>query len=107
LIGILDRVLIESIGDAFAGLTTPGRRTLIVRVRDLVAMRDESLDRFLALLDAYRAAGNRVFIDATPAWRKIVRGRNPRFDESSLAERPGVRRQIIICHSTDRRAGAA
>jgi hypothetical protein len=107
LIGILDRVLIESISDAFAGLTAPGRRTLVVLVRDLVAMRDESLDRFLALLDAYRTAGNRVFIDGTPTWRKTVRGRGPNFEESTLIAESSVRRQIIICHSADKRAGAA
>jgi hypothetical protein len=107
LVGTLDRVLIESITDAVAGLTAPGRRTLIFMVRDLVAMRDESLDRFLATLDAYRAAGNRVFIEATPSWRKIVRGRGPQFDASASADGLNTRRQVIICHSSDKRAGAA
>jgi hypothetical protein len=107
LIGILDRTLIESFTDAFAGLTAPGKRTLIIVVRDLLAMRDESLDRFLATLEAYRAAGHRVLVDATPTWRKIVRGRGPIFDESSTVDGPSARRQIIICHSVDKRAGAA
>jgi hypothetical protein len=107
LIGILDRVLIESISDAVAGLTATGRRTFIVLVRDLVAMRDESLDRFLATLDAYRAAGHNVFIDSTPAWRKIVGRRTPQFERSAPVDDRGARRQIIICHSLDRRAGAA
>jgi hypothetical protein len=107
LIGTLDRVLIESISDAIAGLTAPGRRTLIVVVRDLVAMRDESLDRFLATLDAFRAAGNRVFIDATPTWRKVVRGREPSFEASTSVEERSSRRQVIICHSLEKRAGAA
>jgi hypothetical protein len=107
LIGTLDRVLIENISDAIAGLTAPGRRTLVVLVRDLVVMRGESLDRFLTMLDAYRAAGNRVFIDATPAWRKIVRGSGPKFEDSALTDGLTARRQIIICHSIDKRAGAA
>jgi hypothetical protein len=76
-------------------------------VRDLVAMRDESLDRFLAVLDAYRRAGHRVFINSTPTWRKIVRGRSPRFEDSAIADGRSTRRQLIICHSTDKRAGAA
>jgi hypothetical protein len=107
LIGILDRVLIESISDAIAGLTAPGRRRLIVVVRDLVAMRDESLDRFLATLSAFRSAGNEVFIDSTPTWRKTVRGRGPSFDDAGVAEGRSARRQVIICHSLDKRAGAA
>jgi anti-anti-sigma regulatory factor len=106
-IGVLDRVLVESISDAFAGLTAPGNRTLIVMVRDLVAMGDASLDRFLAMLDAFRTAGNRVLIDATPTWRKMVRGRGPQFEEVTAAKGLGARRQIIICHSSDKRAGAA
>jgi hypothetical protein len=107
LIGILDRVLIDSFTDAFANMTSPGKRTLVVLVRDLVAMRDDSLDRFLATLEAYRAAGHRVFIAATPTWRKIVRGRGPCFDESTPVDVKTARRQIIICHSTDKRSGAA
>jgi hypothetical protein len=107
LIGMLDRVLIESTSDAFAGLTAAGGRTLIVRVRDIIAMRDESLDRFLALLDGYRSAGNRVLIESTPTWRKVVRGLTPQFAESTPAQNLNARRQIIICHSVDKRVGAA
>jgi hypothetical protein len=107
LIGILDRKLIDSFAEAFGGVAASGKRTLVVLVRDLVAMRGESLDRFLATLDAYRAAGHRVRIAATPAWRKIVRGRGPSFEESSSLEVRNARRQIIICHSTEKRAGAA
>jgi hypothetical protein len=107
LIGILDRVLIESISDAIAGLTAPGRRTLVVVVRDLVVMRDESLDRFLATLEAFRTAGNQVFIDSTPTWRKVVRGRGTQFEDSSGSEGRSARRQVIICHSLDKRAGVA
>ncbi len=107
LIGTLDRILIENFNDAFVGLAAPGKRTLIVMVRDLVAFRDESLDRFLATLEAYRAAGHRVVIDSTPAWRKIVRGRDRNFEQSTPVEGARARRQIIICHSLDKRAGAA
>jgi hypothetical protein len=106
LIGILDRVLIESFTDACAGLTATGRRTLIFLVRDLVAMRDESLDRFLATLQAYRSAGHGVYVEATPTWRKTVRGRGPLFDESNRVVGLSARRQIIICHSADKRGGA-
>jgi hypothetical protein len=106
-IGILDRFLIESFAEAFGNLAALGKRTIVVLVRDLIAMRGESLDRFLAILDEYRAAGHRVRIAATPAWRKIVRGRGPSFDESTPLEVRNARRQIIICHSTDKRVGAA
>jgi hypothetical protein len=107
LIGILDRALIESFADAFTGLTAPGKRTLIVLVRDLVAMRDDSLDRFLATLEAYRAAGHRVFVESTPSWRKTVRGLGAAFEPIPPDEGRTTRRQIIICHSMDRRVGAA
>jgi hypothetical protein len=107
LIGILDRSLLESFSDAFAGLTAPGRRTLIVLVRDLVVMRDESLERFLTTLERFRAAGNRVCIESTPAWRKIVRGRQTQFEESTSIQGRSARRQVIICHSVDKRIGAA
>jgi anti-anti-sigma regulatory factor len=107
LIGILDRVLIESFTDTFAGLAAGGSRTLIVLVRDLVVMRDDSLNRFLATLDAYRAAGHRVFIDGSPTWRKTVRGMGPHFEPSDPAHGRSARRQVIICHSMDKRSGAA
>ncbi len=107
LIGMLDRVLIESFSDACAGLFAPGGRTLIVLVRDLTVMRDESLDRFLALLGAYEEAGHRVFVNGTPAWRKMTAARGLRFAESSAIDGRSTRRQVIICHSMDRRAGAA
>jgi hypothetical protein len=76
-------------------------------VRDLVVMRDESLERFLATLEAYRSAGHRIVIDATPTWRKIVRGRGPIFEQSTALDGLRSRRQLIICHSLDKRAGAA
>jgi hypothetical protein len=107
LIGILDRALLESFADAFAGLTAPGRRTLIVLLRDLVVMNDGSLDRFLATLERFRAAGNAVCIETTPAWRKLLRGRAARFEESTPVQGRSARRQLIICHSVDKRVGAA
>ena len=73
LIGILDRALLESFADAFAGLTAPGSRTLIVLVRDLIVMHEDNLNRFLATLERFRAAGNDVCIETTPAWRRILR----------------------------------
>jgi hypothetical protein len=107
LIGTLDRILVENFNDAFLGLAAPGKRTLIVMVRDLVVLRDENLDRFLATLESYRAAGHRVVIDSTPTWRKIVRGRDRGFEQSTPIDGVRARRQIIICHSLDKRAGAA
>jgi len=107
LIGILDRVLIESFTDTFAGLASAGSRKLIVSVRDLVVMRDDSLNRFLATLDAIRAAGHDVYIDGTPTWRKVVRGLSARFEPSSPADGKSARRQVIICHSMEKRSGAA
>jgi hypothetical protein len=107
LIGILDRALLESFADAFSGLTAPGRRTLIVLVRDLVVMRDDSLERFLATLERFRAAGNTVCIETTPAWRKILRGRAEQFEASTPVQGRSARRQLIICHSVDKRVGAA
>ncbi len=106
LIGILDRVLVESLANACAGLTVSGRRTLVILVRDLEAARDENLDRLLATLQAYRSAGHRVFIEATPAWRKMVRGRGGNIDESTDFDGRASRRQIIICHSSDKRGAA-
>jgi anti-anti-sigma regulatory factor len=107
LIGMLDRVLIESFTDTTAGLAAGGSRTLIILVRDLVVMRDDSLDRFLATLDAYRAAGHRVFIDGSPSWRKTLRGLGARFEQSSPTHERSARRQVIICHSMEKRSGAA
>ncbi len=107
LIGILDRSLLESFTDAFTGLTAPGRRKLIVLVRDLVAMNDGCLDRFLATLERFQAAGNAVSIETTPSWRKILRGRGAQFEESTPLYGRSARRQLIICHSVDKRAGAA
>jgi hypothetical protein len=107
LIGILDRALLESFADAFAGLTAPGRRTLIVLVRDLVVMKDESLERFLKTLEQFRAAGNTVCIETTPTWRKILRGRGQHFEASTAVQGRSARRQLIICHSVDKRVGAA
>jgi hypothetical protein len=107
LIGILDRALLESFTDAFAGLTAPGRRTLIVLVRDLVVMHDDSLERFLATLERFRAAGNTVCIETTPTWRKILRGRAAAFEASTPVQGRSARRQVIICHSVDKRVGAA
>ncbi len=107
LIGVLDRVLIESFADACTGLAATGGRTLIVLVRDLAVMRDESLDRFLKILTAYQAAGHRVFINGTPAWRKITAERGAQFQASTESEGQTTRRQVIICHSMDKRAGAA
>jgi hypothetical protein len=107
LIGILDRTLLESFADAFTGLTAPGRRTLIVLVRDLVVMHDDSLDRFLATLERFRAAGNTVCIETTPTWRKMLRGRAEKFEASTPVQGRSARRQLIICHSADKRVGAA
>ena len=107
LIGILDRAFLESFADAFAGLTAAGRRTLIVLVRDLVVMHDESLERFLTTLEGFRTAGNTVCIETTPAWRKILRGRSGQFDVSTPVLGRSARRQLIICHSVDKRVGAA
>ena len=107
LIGTLDRVLIESFSDACAGLAAPGGRTLIVNVRDLTVLRDENLDRFFALLQAYEAAGHRVCVDGTPAWRRISTARGASFAASSAVDVRTTRRQVIICHSVDKRAGAA
>jgi anti-anti-sigma regulatory factor len=107
LIGILDRALLESFADAFSGLTAPGQRTLIVLVRDLSVMNDDSLDRFLATLERFRAAGNTICIDTTPAWRKIMRGRAKQFEASTPMQGRSARRQLIICHSVDKRTGAA
>jgi len=108
LIGTLDRVLIGNFTEAFEGLTTAGSRTFIVMVRDLVVLRDECLDRFLATLDAYVLAGHRVIVDATPSWRKAVRGRSVAFEQGAPHDDVRSRRQLIICHSLDKRtAGAA
>jgi hypothetical protein len=107
LIGVLDRALLESFADAFSGLTAPGRRTLIVLLRDLVVIHDDNLDRFLATLDRFRAAGNTVCVETTPTWRKILRGRAEQFDSSTSIQGRSARRQLIICHSADKRAGAA
>jgi len=107
LIGILDRALLESFADAFAGLTAPGSRTLIVLVRDLIVMHEDNLNRFLATLERFRAAGNDVCIETTPAWRRILRGRAEQFAASTPLQGRSARRQLIICHSVDKRAGAA
>jgi len=107
LIGILDRSLLESFADAFAGLTAPGCRTLVVLVRDLVVMHDDGLNRFLATLERFRAAGNTVCIETNPTWRKLLRGRAEQFEASTPAQGRSARRQLIICHSADKRVGAA
>ena len=107
LIGMLDRDLVDSLSEAFAALAVGGRRTLIVVVRDLVLLRDEHLERFLGMLDAWSAAGHRILVDGSAAWRKVVRGLGARFEASTPALGRSARRQVIICHSLEKRRGAA
>ncbi len=103
LIGVLDRVLIESFSDACAGLAATGRRTFIVALRDLTAMKDESLTRFIATLEALRDGGHDVRISGRPGWRKLFRPAGAAFaDAGDLGS--VARRQIIIAQSSGRRS---
>jgi len=99
LIGVLDRTLIEAFTESCAGLMVVGRRTLVVSVRDVLAMRDDSLRRFIATLGAYRAAGHEVRIEGNPTWAKLFREAGVSFPGAAEGDERATRRQIIIAHS--------
>ncbi|GAC1409234.1 MAG: hypothetical protein NVSMB64_17950 [Candidatus Velthaea sp.] len=107
LIGVLDRVLVEQFTDACAGLLHSGPRTLVVSLRDTLAMRDESLRRFVQMLVAYRAAGHRVLIEANAGWNRLLRESGAAFSQPDDTDYRAARRGVILAHSTERRSGLA
>ena len=106
LIGVLDRVLVESFTDACAGMLVTGPRTLIVSLRETLATRDESLTRFVAMLAAYQIAGHNVMLDINRGWARLLGDSALMFARASDADFRDARRGFILAHSTDRRAGA-
>jgi hypothetical protein len=106
LIGVLDRTLIEAFSESCAGLMVVGRRTLIVSIRDVLAMRDDSLRRFIATLDAYRVAGHDVRVDGNATWTKLFREASTSFPGPAGGDDRATRRQIIIAHSLVNAKGA-
>ncbi|MFN2461955.1 MAG: hypothetical protein ABR591_14960 [Candidatus Velthaea sp.] len=106
-IGVLDRALVETFTDSCPGLLASGRRTLILFLNDVVAMRDESLRRFVATLEAYRTAGHTVLVAHNPSWSRLFRHCGTQFRPPAAGDAAGTRRQLIIAQSSERRTGAA
>lgn len=104
MIGTLDRVLVEAFADACAGLFCVGRRTLIVSIRHVVMMHDENLERFAATLRAYRVAGHEILLDGPASLLKSLREAGVEVVKADGSMDRAIRRQIIIAHSSDRRA---
>lgn len=104
MIGTLDRVLVEAFTDACAGLFSVGRRTLIVSLRDVVALRDENFKRFAATLVAYQKAGHEILLGGSRAALKSLREAGVDIQRSGEDDDRAARRQVIIAYSGERRA---
>ena len=104
LIGTLDRALVEGFSDACAGLVSVGRRTLVVSLRDVVALNDENFARFAATLAAYQRVGHEIRLAGSGAWLKSLREAGVAVTKRQDGDARSARRQIIIASSGGRRA---
>ncbi|MGB8265093.1 MAG: hypothetical protein WCE44_02100 [Candidatus Velthaea sp.] len=105
LIGILDRPLIDVFSEWCGAMLAGGPRTLVVKLADVQARRDESFRRFVALLESFRAAGCDIRLNPNASWRRLLRDHRASFSEADLEIQKATRRQLIVANSMEKRVG--